>query len=170
MQARHIAVAVAAAAVVTLPAIAQRADGADSVRIHAAALATIRHEFPSGRIVLDRVQVDTTTRLAKPLLSKREHRDPELWVAGLGIEVAQTEYVTPVCSDGILDCRLPENIRVVVALSEPVIRGDTATLIMRFSENTGTRPHGVRTTVEQLTIVRQGRDWRVSARRTRAIA
>jgi len=170
MKAKDFAVTVAAAAVFALPASAQRADGADSVRIHAAALATIRHEFPSGRIVLDRVQIDTTTRLAKPLLSKREHRDPELWVAGLGIEIAQTEYVTPLCSDGILDCRLPDDIRVVVALSEPVIRGDTATLIMRFNENTGTRPHGVRTTVEQLSIVRDGRDWRVAARKTRAIA
>ena len=56
---------------------AQVADEADSVRIHAAALDAVRHEFPDGRIVLDRVIADTGTRLALPLVSKREHVDPE---------------------------------------------------------------------------------------------
>jgi hypothetical protein len=50
-----------------------------------------------------------------------------------------------------------------------MIRGDTAKVIVRFSENTGAVAHGVRTTVEEMTIVRDGRDWQLARRRVTAV-
>jgi hypothetical protein len=160
-----ITIAVAA----PMPALAQQTDLTDTVEIQAAALAAVRHEFPVGRIVLDRVIVDTSSRMALPLASQREHRAPEAWTKGLGIETANSEYLRKICLDGIIGCRLPENISVVVGLSQAVVRGDTAKVIVRFSENTGAVAHGVRTTVEEMTIVRDGRDWELRDRRVRAV-
>jgi hypothetical protein len=170
MLARNLCIAAGAVVAFAAPGSAQRTDDADIIQIHTAALGVIRDEFTSGRIVLDRVIIDTTTRLGLPLVSKQEHLDPELWTYGLGIETANTDYVQPVCTDIVLGCRLPDNIRVTVGMSPAVVRGDTARVIIRFSENTGTLGHGVRTTVEELTIVRAGHRWKVSARRVRAVA
>lgn len=152
-----------------IPVVAQQTDLADTVEIQATALQAVRHEFPIGRIVLDRVIADTSTRMALPIASAKEHNAPEAWTKGLGIETADSEYLQKICLDGIIGCRLPENISVVVGLSPAMIKGDTATVIVRFSENTGAVAHGVRTTVEEMTIVRSGREWALRNRRVTAV-
>jgi hypothetical protein len=157
------------AIVAPMPVLAQKPDIVDTVEIQATALAAVRHEFPVGRIVLDRVVADTSSRMALPVTSNEEHAAPEAWTKGLGIETADSEYLQKICLDGIIGCRLPENINVVIGVSQAMIRGDTAKVIVRFSENTDAVAHGVRTTVEEMTIVRDGRDWQLARRRVTAV-
>jgi len=147
---------------------AQVSDPAEYGELFSAAMAGIRTEFPFGRVVFDRVIADTTKRLAPPVLSRKEHSAPEEWARQYRVEVVSTDLTRIICEDGSFFCHLPENIVAAIAFSEPVIRGDTATLIARYRENTGMRVRGVRTTVMELTLERSGYEWKVVKREQRA--
>ena len=164
---RFAAVA-AALAVTAAPARAQIPDSAQFIPILAAALGAIRDDFPFGHAVVDRVVIDTTKRLAPPLLSRREHRDAAIWAKAGRAEAINTELARPTCRSMNNDCDLTE-VSVAIGLSDPVLRGDSARVIARYTRYDGTPAQHLRVTVEELTLRQIGGEWKVQRRRVKAM-
>src|SRR6185503_14581822 len=96
-----------AAALASLPAAARaQIDSVELVRVMASALAEIRQEFPFGRVVLDRAVIDTSKRLAPPLMSGREHSRPEDWARRERVQTVTSELAAPECNTLRTMCRL----------------------------------------------------------------
>ena len=150
--------------------LAQSADSSDFHAILSATLAEVRGDFPIGRVYLDRVVVDTTRRLAPPLISRREHKFPQDGAAPNGVMTVQTDLATPVCNPGYIDCRLPNGVVAVIAMSDPVVHGDSARVIVRHSEVTGVIAARVQTTVETVTLRKANGEWKVTRRKVKATA
>lgn len=93
----RISALVGALAVVAVSAHAQVADSSQFIPVLSAALGAIRDGFPFGNVVLDRVVLDTTKRLAPPLVSRREHPDADLWAKPNRVEAINTEMAHPTC-------------------------------------------------------------------------
>ena len=143
----------------------------DSTQIPAllcATLGVVREQWPLGRVVLDRVAIDTTKRLAPDLLSRREHRNPEDWARAHRVEAVQSELAQPVCQLGSTQCAMREDIVASIAFADPAIVGDSARVIVRTAENVGGAIAHVSITVEELTLRRSDDGWRVTGRRIRA--
>lgn len=127
----------------------------------------LRHESASGRVIFDRLILDTTRRLAPPKLQLREHNAPEAWAKRLGAQVVTGppgEYagVWPLCDD--------VNGYAAVAFGEPSFRGDTATLVTRFREARPGFGCRVRTIVEVFTVARNTKGWSIVGRRTKSVS
>jgi hypothetical protein len=148
--------------------LAQAPDSTDFPAILSATLGEVRGDFPIGRVYLDRVVVDTTRRLAPPLINRREHKFPQDWAAPNGVMTVQTDVATPVCTPGYIQCRLPNGVVAVVAMSDPVIHGDSARVIVRHSEMTGAVATRVTTTVESVTLRKANGEWKVTKRKIKA--
>lgn len=142
----------------------------DFPAILSATLAEVRADFPIGRVYLDRVIVDTARRLAPPLANHREHKFPQDWAAPNGVQTVQTDVATPQCTPGYIECRLPNGVVATIAMSDPVINGDTAHVVVRHSEVTGTVAARVTTTVENVTLRKVNGEWKVTKRKVRATA
>ena len=142
----------------------------DFPAILSATLAEVRGDFPIGRVYLDRVVVDTTRRMAPPLINRREHKFPQDWAAPNGVQTVQTDMATPVCNAGYIECRLPNGVVAVIAMSDPVINGDSARVIVRHSEMTGVVAARVTTTVETVTLRKANGEWKVTRRKVKATA
>ena len=150
--------------------LAQGPDSLDSPAILSATLGEIRGDFPIGRVYLDRVVVDTTRRMAPPLIKRREHKLPQGWAAPNGVQTVNTDVATPVCTHGYIDCRLPSGVVAVIAMSDPVIHGDSARVIVRHSEVTGIVAPRVTTIVETVTLKKANGEWKVTRRKVTATA
>ena len=142
-------------------------DTLEVTAVLSSALGTIRDEFMGGRAVVDRVVIDTTRRMAPPLLTGREHPYPERWARANRAE-AVTSNVTRPCSAGRSDCMLDDDVAVAVAFSDPVINGDTARVIARYSTHVAMGSSRVSTVVEVITLRKTGREWRVVTRAIKA--
>jgi hypothetical protein len=150
--------------------MAQVSDNPDFPAILSAALAEVRGDFPIGRVYLDRVVVDTSRRMAPPLINRREHKFPQDWAAPNGVMTVQTDVATPVCNPGYIDCRLPNGVVAVLAMSDPLIQGDSARVIVRHSQITGMVAARVTTVVESVTLKKVNGEWKVTKRKVRATA
>jgi hypothetical protein len=164
-----VASLVAALAGIVSAPLAQGPDSLDIPAVLSAALAEVRGDFPIGRVYLDRVVVDTTRRMAPPLIKRREHKFPQDWAAPNGVMTVDTDAAT-VCTPGYIDCRLPSGVVAVVAMSDPVIHGDSARVIVRHSQVTGTVGARVTTTVETVTLRKADGEWKVTRRKVTATA
>jgi hypothetical protein len=162
--------AASAQAASTQAASAQVSDSTEVTPVMKLVLATIRDEFPFGRVLVDRVVADTTRRLAPPLMSGKTHKLPELWATPNRAEIVQTEMLAPQCRAGNVDCTLPDGVAATVGFSEPTITGDKARVIVRYSKNTGASFGHVATTVEAITLQKLNGDWKVVGRKVRAAA
>ena len=149
--------------------LAQGPDSLDIPAVLSAALGEVRGDFPIGRVYLDRVVVDTTRRMAPPLIKRREHKLPQDWAAPNGVMTVNTDAAT-VCNPGYIECRLPSGVVAVIAMSDPVIHGDSARVIVRHSENTGVVAARVTTTVERVTLRKVNGEWKVTRRKVTATA
>jgi hypothetical protein len=139
---------------------------AERVSVLSTALATIRAEAPDGRFVVDRTIVDTTKRSGAPLISGIQHREPERWATPNRAETVETRTIQPVCDVGVISCHLPGDIVAAAGFSTPVIVGDTATVVTRWTVNTGTAVKAIRTTVERFTLARDNGEWHLVKRET----
>ena len=74
----------------------------------------------------------------------------------------------PTCQSLNGDCGAMD-ISVAVGLSDPVIRGDSARVIARYSNYDGSPAHRLRTTVEILTLRQFDGVWKVQNRKVKAI-
>jgi hypothetical protein len=147
------------------------ADSLEIPKVMSAALGTIRAAFPFGRVLLDRTVIDTTKRLAPPLMSGREHPLPEDWAKPNEVEAVQTSYIQASCRSGNVDCALPAGIAGVIAFSDPTVRGDDASVVVRYYKTTGSDVVArVSTYVEDLRLHRTDGVWKVIGRRIRASA
>jgi hypothetical protein len=149
--------------------LAQRPDSLDIPAVLSAALGEVRGDFPIGRVYLDRVIVDTTRRMAPPLIKRREHRFPQDWAAPNGVMTVDTDAAA-VCTPGYIECRLPAGVVAVIAMSDPVIHGDSARVIVRHSEAIGAVAARVTTTVETVTLRKVNGEWKVTKRKVTATA
>jgi hypothetical protein len=164
MKAMLFALTLALAAV---PAQAQLVDSAQFAPILSAALGAIRDEFAFGVVVVDRVVIDTTKRLAPPLLSRREHKDAELWAKANRAESINTEMAHPTCRSMNADCQ-PTEVAAAIGLSDPVIAGDSARVFARYARYDGTPAQHLRITVEELTLRQFNGEWKVQHRKVKA--
>jgi len=156
-----------ALAVAAAPAQGQLVDSAQFVPILSAALGAVREEFPFGVVVVDRVVIDTTKRLAPPLLSRREHKDAEIWTKANRAESINTEMAHPTCRSLNADCQ-PSEVAVAIGLSDPVIAGDSARVIARYARYDGTPAQHLRITVEEFTLRQFDGQWKVQHRKVKA--
>jgi hypothetical protein len=145
-------------------------ESSDVPAVLSATLAEVRGDFPIGRVYLDRVVVDTSRRLAPPLVNRREHKFPQDWAAPNGVMTVNTDAAALVCNPGYIDCRLPSGVVAVVAMSDPAIHGDSARVIVRHSQVTGALTTRVTTTVETVTLKKANGEWKVTRRKVRATA
>jgi hypothetical protein len=162
--------ALIASVVVPVTARAQVSDSLEIPGVLSAALADVRADFPIGRVYLDRVVADTTRRLLPPLIKRREHRFPQDWAAPNGVITVQTEVATPDCSPGYLHCRMPAGVVATIAMSDPVIAGDSAHVMVRYSQVAGVVSPRVMTTVELITLTKDDGTWKVAKRKIKATA
>jgi hypothetical protein len=137
------------------------------IAVFSLVLDQLRHESASGRVIFDRLILDTARRLAPPALALREHHEPEVWAKRLGAQVVTGppgEYagVWPLCDDA--------SGYAAVAFGEPSFRGDTATLVTRFREARPGFGCRVRTIVEVFTVARKNAEWSIVGRRTRSLS
>jgi hypothetical protein len=150
--------------------LAQGPDSLDISAVLSATLGEVRGDFPIGRVYLDRVIVDTTRRMAPPLVNRREHKLPQDWAAPNGVMTVDTDVATPMCNPGYIQCRLPSGVVAVIAMSEPVIHGDSARVVVRHSEPTGIVATRITTTVETVTLKKVNGEWKVTRRKVSATA
>jgi hypothetical protein len=149
---------------------AQGGESPEAPAVLSAALGEVKGDFPIGRVYLDRVVVDTTRRLAPPLINRREHRFPQDWAAPNGVMTVDTDVATPVCTPGYIDCRLPNGVGATIAMSDAVINGDSARVIVRYSQVTGVVAARVTTTVETVSLRKVDGEWKVTKRKVKATA
>ncbi|HYV97268.1 MAG TPA: hypothetical protein VE967_07455 [Gemmatimonadaceae bacterium] len=141
------------------------ADSAEFVNVLAAAFEEVHSMYPFGRVLVERTVIDTTKRSAPPLMSGRTHPVPERWARGVEVELVTPEMTSPVCHSGTVDCDLPNGVAGVVAFSDPIVRGDSARVTVRYSRNTPAGVGHVSTYVETLSLVKHDGEWKVLKRK-----
>ena len=155
-------------AATAIPARAQVPDSSQFLPVLSAALAAIRDEYGFGRVYVDRVVIDTTKRLAPPLFSRREHKDVDVWAKANGAESINTELAFPTCRTVNADCQ-PTEVAVAIGLSDPVLKGDSARVFVRYARFDGTPSAHLRVTVEELTLREIRGEWKVQRRKVKAM-
>jgi hypothetical protein len=108
--------------------------------------------------------------MAPPLINRREHKLPQDWAAPNGVMTVDTDVTTAGCTPGYIHCRMPNGVVAVIAMSDPVIHGDSARVIVRHSQPTGVVADRVTTTVETVTLRKVNGEWKVTKRKVSATA
>lgn len=164
----RITALLASLAVAAAPARAQVSDSSQFIPVLSAALGAIRNEFGFGRVYVDRVVIDTTKRLAPPVFNHREHKDVDIWAKANRAESVNTEIAHPTCTTPNADCQ-PSEVAVAIGLSDPVLRGDSARVLVRYARYDGTPAAHLRVTVEELTLRQIGGEWKVQRRKIKSM-